>query len=386
MFDFFKFKKEEKKQEAIAEENKIAPEQLEILNAVDSTLPCNSCFARKQEELQIQDDVVQEAEVINDEVIQVDDNQNVEPGPVKKFSFDFSFSKLKETISKTGESLINNVVSVVSDKEKIDDDTIDEIEENLIKADLGIDTSIEIAEKLRKNKDNISPSGLKDFLKVEFERILETTSSSKLNIKDNQLNIILVTGVNGTGKTTLIGKLAYRFKIEGKHVLVAAADTFRAAAEEQLEIWTRRAGAQIVRNDGADPASVVYEAIKKAEEEKFDILLIDTAGRLQNKFNLMEELKKIKRVIDKEAKEKLVESILVIDATTGQNGLKQAEVFKEAVDLTSVALTKLDGSAKGGIVIAIAKELKIPVKIVGVGEKLEDVRDFDSQKFVEALF
>jgi fused signal recognition particle receptor len=304
----------------------------------------------------------------------------------KNSSFGFSFSKLKETISKTSESLINNVVSAVSDKEKIDDDMIDEIEENLIKADLGLDTSIEIAEKLRKNKNNITPSELKIFLKTEFERILSATRTSTLNIKENQLNIILVTGVNGTGKTTLIGKLAYRFKFEGKKVLVAAADTFRAAAEEQLEIWSNRAGAEIVRNDGADPASVVYEAIKRAESENFDILLIDTAGRLQNKLNLMEELKKIKRVIDKEAGDKLVESILVIDATTGQNGLKQAEVFKQAADLTSVALTKLDGSSKGGIVIAIAKELQIPVKIVGVGEKLEDVRDFDSQKFIEALF
>jgi fused signal recognition particle receptor len=358
MFDFFKFKKEEKKQEVVVVEQEITTEE-----------PVAKDFVETEPEEQPQE-VVKEAET----------------GLFKKFSFDFSFSKLKETISKTGESLVSNVVSVAADKERIDDDTIDEIEEKLIKADLGIDTSVEIVENLRKNKDNISPSGLKDFLKVEFERILETTSSSKLNIKENQLNIILVTGVNGTGKTTLIGKLAYRFKTEGKHVLVAAADTFRAAAEEQLEIWTKRAGAQIVRNDGADPAAVVYDAIKKAESENFDILLVDTAGRLQNKFNLMEELKKIKRVIDKEAQDKLVESILVIDATTGQNGLKQAEVFKEAVDLTSVALTKLDGSAKGGIVIAIAKELKIPVKIVGVGEKLEDVRDFDSQKFVEALF
>ena len=215
--------------------------------------------------------------------------------------------------------------------------------------------------------------------------ILNQIPSSELCLNDG-LSIFLVTGVNGAGKTTLIGKLAYNFKTVGKRVLVAAADTFRAAAEEQLDIWSKRAGADIVRNDGADPASVVFDAIKKAQNENYDILLIDTAGRLQNKFNLMEELKKIKRVIDKEAPDKLAESILVIDATTGQNALKQAEVFAQAVNLTSVALTKLDGSAKGAVVIAIAKEMQIPVKLVGVGEKLEDLKEFSPQSFVEALF
>ena len=193
-------------------------------------------------------------------------------------------------------------------------------------------------------------------------------------------------GVNGAGKTTLIAKMAYQFKQEGKKVLIAAGDTFRAAAEEQLNIWSNRAGADIVRRDKADPASVVYEAIQKAKNEKYDVILVDTAGRLQNKFNLMEELKKIKTVIDKQAPEALRESILVIDANTGQNGLQQAKVFSESVNLTCVALTKLDGSAKGAIIIAIAKEMKLPVKLVGVGEKMEDLKTFNPDDFIEALF
>lgn len=294
-------------------------------------------------------------------------------------------TNLNETIEKTGQNLINNFLNLFKSSEKIDDDTIDELEEMLIKADLGVETSVYIIENLRKNKNSLNQENVKEFLKNQFLDILNQTSSSILNLK-NGLNIFLITGVNGAGKTTLIGKLAYNFKNINKKVLIAAGDTFRAAAEEQLDIWSKRAGADIVRRDGADAASVVFDAIKKAKDENYDILLIDTAGRLQNKFNLMEELKKIKKVIDKEADGLLAESMLVIDATTGQNALKQAEVFSQTVDLTSVALTKLDGTAKGAIVIAIAKELKLPVKLVGVGEKLEDLREFSPQKFVEALF
>ena len=220
----------------------------------------------------------------------------------------------------------------------------------------------------------------------ETRQRLNRQRDNTLNYKENELNIYFITGVNGAGKTTLIGKLAYKFKQQGKKVLIAAGDTFRAAAEEQLEIWSKRAGASIVRRDKADPASVVYEAIEKANAETYDVILVDTAGRLQNKFNLMEELKKIKSVIDKKAPEALRECILVLDANTGQNGLQQAKVFTQAVNITSVALTKLDGSAKGAIVLAVAKELKLPVKLVGVGEKMEDLKEFNSAKFIEALF
>ena len=294
-------------------------------------------------------------------------------------------TNLSKTIEETGQNLVHNFINLFKTSEKIDDDTLDELEETLIKADLGVETSAFIVDNLRKNKASLNKDNVRDFLKNQFMDILNQTPSSVLNLKDG-LNIFLITGVNGAGKTTLIGKLAYNFKSIGKRVLIAAGDTFRAAAEEQLDIWSKRAGAEIVRNDGADSASVVFDAVRKAKNENFDILLIDTAGRLQNKFNLMEELRKIKRVIDKEAEGLLAESMLVIDATTGQNALRQAEVFSEVVDLTSVALTKLDGTSKGAIVVAIAKELKIPVKLVGVGEKLEDLREFSPQEFIEALF
>ncbi|MFH0702262.1 MAG: signal recognition particle-docking protein FtsY [bacterium] len=303
-----------------------------------------------------------------------------------KSKFGISLSTLKEAISKTSESLVGNILSITQGKQEIDDDLIDEMEEKLIKADLGVKTTIEIIEKLRNNKNKIKPTAIKDFLKENFIEIIRAAGSNNLIIKDNQLNIMLITGVNGVGKTTLIGKLAYRFKSEGKQVIVAAGDTFRAAAEEQLEIWTNRAGVEIIRQDGADPAAVVFDSIKSAKAKNADILLIDTAGRLQNKINLMEELKKIKKVIDREAPESLVESMLVLDATTGQNGLRQAEIYKEAVQLTSVGLTKLDGTAKGGIIVAIAKEFELPVKLIGIGEKLEDLKDFNADDFVDALF
>ena len=273
----------------------------------------------------------------------------------------------------------------VEQKEEFDEFVLDDMEELLIKADLGVNTSAEIVDKLRKN-NTMKPSQVRDYLQDEFSKILNEAGTNTLNFQDNALNIYFIVGVNGAGKTTLIGKLANRFKLQGQKVLVAAGDTFRAAAEEQLDIWSKRAGADIVRNDGADPASVVYDAIQKAKNENYNVILVDTAGRLQNKFNLMQELSKIKSVIDKNAPESLRESILVLDANTGQNGLSQAKVFTECVNLTSVALTKLDGSAKGGIIIAIAKEMNLPVKLIGVGEKMEDLKDFNASEFVKALF
>ncbi len=295
------------------------------------------------------------------------------------------FDKLKNTVSKTAQALVGSVVDAVSGEEEFSDFVLDDMEDLLISADLGVDYASELVDKLRK-QPKIKPAEIKEFLQDEFFKILDEAGSCKLNFQDGALNIYFIAGVNGAGKTTLIGKLAYRFKQEGKRVLIAAGDTFRAAAEEQVDIWSKRSGADIVRRDKADPASVVYEAIQKARNEKYDVVLVDTAGRLQNKFNLMEELSKIKNVIDKNAPDELRESILVIDANTGQNGLQQAKVFKECVNLTAVALTKLDGSAKGAIVLAIAKELGLPVKLVGVGEKMEDLKDFDSKEFIQALF
>lgn len=300
--------------------------------------------------------------------------------------FKNKIENLKQAVSNTAQTLVGNVLANVdSADENYSEFALDDIEDTLISADLGVDYAVELVDNLR-NKKNAKPTELKDYLKNEFKKTLLEAGQTELNYKDGALNIYFITGVNGAGKTTLIAKMAYQFKQEGKKVLIAAGDTFRAAAEEQLNIWSNRAGADIVRRDKADPASVVYEAIQKAKNEKYDVILVDTAGRLQNKFNLMEELKKIKTVIDKQAPEALRESILVIDANTGQNGLQQAKVFSESVNLTCVALTKLDGSAKGAIIIAIAKEMKLPVKLVGVGEKMEDLKAFNPDDFIEALF
>lgn len=299
--------------------------------------------------------------------------------------FKLSADKLKQTVSKTSETLVDNVVESVKEEEEFSEFVLNDMEDLLIRADLGVNYASELIDKLR-NQDKIKPSDVKNYLKNEFLTTLKAADGTELNYEENKLNIYFISGVNGVGKTTLIGKLAYRFKLGGKCVLIAAGDTFRAAAEEQLDIWSKRAGADIIRRDKADPASVVFEAIQKARNENYDVILVDTAGRLQNKFNLMEELSKIKAVIDKNASESLRECILVLDANTGQNGLQQAKVFQEAINLTSVALTKLDGSAKGAIVLAVAKELKLPVKLIGVGEKMEDLKDFNPTDFINALF
>ena len=284
--------------------------------------------------------------------------------------FKDKFNNLKETVSNTAQALVGNVVETVGSEEEFSDFVLDDMEDTLISADLGVNYAAELVDKLR-GQSKIKPAQVKEYLRKEFLNTLQSAGGNTLKYKDGKLNIYFITGVNGAGKTTLIGKLAYKFKNQGKKVLIAAGDTFRAAAEEQLDIWSKRAEAEIIRRDKADPASVVYEAIEKGQRENFDVILVDTAGRLQNKFNLMEELKKIKSVIDKKAPESLRECILVLDANTGQNGLQQAKVFTEAVNLTSVALTKLDGSAKGAIVLAVARDMKLPVKLVGVGEKMK---------------
>ncbi|MBQ8460439.1 signal recognition particle-docking protein FtsY [bacterium] len=296
------------------------------------------------------------------------------------------FENFKQAVSNTAQSLVGNVLSNIDEtEEQYSEFALDDIEDTLIGADLGVGYAAELVDNLR-SKPNAKPSELRNYLKEEFKKTLSNAGSTELNYKDNELNIYFIAGVNGAGKTTLIAKMAYQFRQNGKKVLVAAGDTFRAAAEEQLNIWSERAGADIVRRDKADPASIVYEAIQKAKNENYDVILVDTAGRLQNKFNLMEELKKIKTVIDKHAPDSLRESILVIDANTGQNGLQQAKVFADCVNLTSVALTKLDGSAKGAIILAIAKEMKLPVKLVGIGEKMTDLKAFNTEDFIEALF
>lgn len=298
--------------------------------------------------------------------------------------FSEKFENLKNALKNTKETFSAGLLENVEQEEEFSEFLLDDMEDTLISADLGVSYAAELVDKLR-SQTKIKPAQVREFLRNEFIKTLNEAGSTELKYTNNELNIYFITGVNGAGKTTLIGKLAYKFKQEGKKVLIAAGDTFRAAAEEQLDIWSKRAGADIVRKDKIDPAAVVYETIQKAKSENYDVVLIDTAGRLQNKFNLMEELSKIKAVIDKNAPEALRESILVIDANTGQNGLQQAKIFKECTNITCVALTKLDGSAKGAIVIAIAKTMGLPVKLIGVGERMEDLKSFDPEDFINAL-
>lgn len=293
-----------------------------------------------------------------------------------------------EPISGTSRSRALTEEKVEARTVVVDDEFLETLEERLIKADLGLGNAESVIDHLRRNADSKSwtQDRVVDFLKQEFLSILKAAPTSILSYDPDRLNIYLVVGVNGTGKTTSIGKLCWRLKKEGKKVLMAAGDTFRAAAESQLEIWSKRAEVDIVRlEDGADPGAVVYKALEKARSENYDCLVIDTAGRLHNKTNLMAELKKVRGVIDKHGSDCNLESLLVIDASTGQNGLQQARVFTEVCSLTGVVLTKLDGSAKGGIVFSIARELDIPVKLIGLGEQIDDLKDFEPEMFVEAL-
>ena len=297
------------------------------------------------------------------------------------------FDKLKQGLNKTKESINEKINDVFSNFRKVDEELLEELEEILIMSDIGIETSTKIIGNLRNiiKKEKIEDEEqVKEVLRKEIEKILEISDNSlKLETKPS---VILVVGVNGVGKTTSIGKIASRLAKDGKKVVIAAADTFRAAAVEQLEIWAKRAGAEIVkREEGIDPASVVYDAIAKTKETGADILICDTAGRLHNKKYLMDELNKIQKVINKEMPEASKEVLLVIDAGTGQNAISQVKAFKEQTDITGIVLTKLDGTAKGGAVIGIVEENQIPIKFIGVGEQIDDMEIFNSKDFVKAI-
>ena len=297
------------------------------------------------------------------------------------------FDKLKNGLNKTKTSFDDKINNVLKNFRKVDEDFLDELEEVLIMSDIGMDTSIKIISSLRERikKEKIQDEeDVKQALREEMQKILDVTDIElHLNTKPS---VILVVGVNGVGKTTSIGKMANRLAKDGKKVVVAAADTFRAAAVEQLEIWAKRAGADIVKRDeGVDPASVVYDAIKKTKENGADVLIVDTAGRLHNKKYLMDELNKIQKVINKEMPDADKEVLLVIDGTTGQNAISQVKAFKQETDITGIVLTKLDGTAKGGVVIGIVEENKIPVKFIGVGEQIDDMEIFNSEDFVKAI-
>lgn len=298
------------------------------------------------------------------------------------------FDRLKEGLKKTKNSITERIDKVLVSFGKIDEELFEELEEILITSDVGIDTSLKIIEDLKKKvKENkvIDPMKVKELLKEELSEILGR-GNSELNLGTNP-SVILVVGVNGVGKTTSIGKIANLLKKSGKKVVLAAGDTFRAAAIDQLEIWANRVGVDIIKHDeGADPAAVIFDAVQSVKARKADVLICDTAGRLHTKKNLMEELKKVYRVIDRELPGASREILLVLDATTGQNAISQAKTFGEAAEVTGIVLTKLDGTAKGGIIIAVASELNIPVKLIGVGEQIDDLQRFDAREFTEALF
>ena len=298
------------------------------------------------------------------------------------------FDRLKAGLTKTREKFADKIDEILHGSKKIDDELLDELEETLIMSDVGTKTTEKLMEGLRKGvrKAEInSADDVKKFLSNQIREILIEEQGEIFDVTPPK--VILMIGVNGAGKTTTIGKLSAYYKEQGKKVMVAAADTFRAGAIDQLEVWAKRTGAEIIKHsEGSNPSSVALDAARSAVAKKMDVLIVDTAGRLQNKFNLMEELKKINRIIGKGIPGAPHEVLLVLDATTGQNALRQAELFSKSADITGIVLTKLDGTAKGGMIIGIKEELNIPVKWVGVGEKLDDLRPFNAKEFADALF
>ncbi|MDG0028391.1 signal recognition particle-docking protein FtsY [Priestia sp. Y58] len=300
--------------------------------------------------------------------------------------------KFKDGLSKTRNSFSERVNDLVSRYRQVDEEFFEELEEILISADVGVATVLDLIDDLKSEVKRRNIKDPQDVQAVISEKLIDIYESgeeqiSELNMQQNDLTVILFVGVNGVGKTTTIGKIAHKFKQEGKKVVMAAGDTFRAGAIEQLEVWGERVGVDVIKQSaGSDPAAVMYDAVQSAKARKADVLLCDTAGRLQNKVNLMKELEKVKRVIEREIPGAPHEVLLVLDATTGQNALSQAKTFSEATNVTGIVLTKLDGTAKGGIVLAIRNELKLPVKFVGLGEKVDDLQPFDTEQYIYGLF
>lgn len=320
----------------------------------------------------------------------IEDSEEVKEEPIedikdKKVNL---FDRLKQGLTKAKQGITDRIDDVLKSYTKVDEELLEELEEILITADVGVNTTMDIVEQLRdkiKEKKITDPMDVRVELKTIVENIL-TNDNSTLDVEHSP-TIILMVGVNGVGKTTTIGKLANRYRQEGKKVLLAAGDTFRAAAIEQLEVWASRSNVDIIKHqEGADPGAVVFDAVKAAKARNVDLLICDTAGRLHNKANLMNELGKVFKIVDREFPEAKKEVLLVVDATTGQNAVVQAKTFKEVADITGIVLTKLDGTAKGGVVLAVKSEVDVPVKLIGVGEKVEDLQDFDAKSFSDALF
>ena len=394
---FFKRNKKEEIKEEVSElavteepteDEKVEDEQEikeEIVDSIEEvSLDASLEEVQEDKEQQVEEEALVEEELnekVEEEVEEVVEEKTEEP----KISL---FERLKQGLSKAKQGITDRVDQVLKSYTKVDDELLEEIEEILITADVGVDTTMNIIEKLTdaiKTKKITNPQDVKGELKLIIEEIL-TNENSTLDVSQSP-SIIIMVGVNGVGKTTTIGKLASRYKKEGKKVLIAAGDTFRAAAIDQLEVWANRSGVDIIKHqEGADPGAVIFDSIKAAKARDIDLLICDTAGRLHNKANLMNELSKVFKIVDREYPEAKKEVLLVVDATTGQNAVSQAKSFKQVCDITGIVLTKLDGTAKGGVVLAVKSEVDVPVKLIGVGEKMEDLQDFDAKAFSEALF
>ena len=399
---FFKRnKKEEVKQEvpevaATQEQQEEVKEEVETVeevnHATEEVSLDSSVEVEEKQEIKEEEEVAvetEEVEAIDESTEAVEEEIVKEVVEEKTEEVKVSlFERLKQGLTKAKQGITDKVDQVLKSYTKVDEDLLEEIEEILITADVGVENTMYIIDKLTdaiKTKKITDPQDVKGELKLIIEEIL-TNDNSTLDVSHSP-SIIIMVGVNGVGKTTTIGKLASRYKKEGKKVLIAAGDTFRAAAIDQLEVWANRSGVDIIKHqEGADPGAVIFDSIKAAKARNIDLLICDTAGRLHNKANLMNELSKVFKIIDREYPEAKKEVLLVVDATTGQNAVSQAKSFKQVCDITGLVLTKLDGTAKGGVILAVKSEVDVPVKLIGVGEKMEDLQDFDAKAFSEALF
>ncbi|CEI73654.1 signal recognition particle-docking protein FtsY [Romboutsia hominis] len=411
LFNFGKKKEENKEVEELVSEENLIEEDIKEVDLIEEVSKVNEKVDTeetevieetiKEDEEDVKDleeefieekiEIVNESKETKDEVkdesieeIEVVEEVQEQPKE-KKVNL---FNRLKEGLTKAKKGITDRIDDVLKSYTKVDEELLEELEEILITADVGVNTTMNIIDSLRdkiKSKGITDPMDVRNELKIVVEELLGE-ENQKLDVTHSP-TIILMVGVNGVGKTTTIGKLANRYKSEGKKVLLAAGDTFRAAAIEQLEVWANRSNVDIIKHqEGADPGAVIFDAVKAAKARKVDLLICDTAGRLHNKANLMNELGKVFKIVDREFPEAKKEVLLVVDATTGQNAVAQAKTFKEVADITGIVLTKLDGTAKGGVVLAVKSEVDVPVKLIGVGEKVEDLQDFDAKAFSDALF
>ena len=372
----------EKQEEIINEKSQDEEKAVDVVAEEKELETSDEEIEEIKEELaqEIEEDIEQEDEFVEE----IEETETIEEKPKKVSLFD----RLKQGLTKAKQGITDRVDEVLKAYTKVDEELLEDLEEVLITADVGVNTTMDIIEKLEdaiRRKKITDPQDVREELKLIIEDIL-SKDDTKLDASHSP-TIILMVGVNGVGKTTTIGKLAHRYKSEGKKVLLAAGDTFRAAAIDQLEVWANRCNVDIIKHqEGADPGAVIFDAIKASKSRGVDVLICDTAGRLHNKSNLMNELGKVFKIVDREYPEAKREVLLVVDATTGQNAVSQAKSFKEVCDITGLVLTKLDGTAKGGVVLAVKSEVDVPVKLIGVGEQMEDLQDFDSKSFVDALF